>query len=141
MTPTFPQAALQKLVFDLLTASTNVTALADGIYDLPPPNPFNGPHQAYVSFGPVDVIVDDAECIVAGIHTLQLDCWSRQHTSVHCKRLTDAVYAALHEVTASLPDPNALVEMRVTLRQIMRDPDGLTTHGVLQLEADIEEAN
>jgi hypothetical protein len=133
-----PQAELQGLLWASLTADAGVMALADAVHDTVPPKPFAGPQKAYVSFGPSDVTDDGAECIIAGVHTLQLDCWSRQIGSVHCKRLTDAVCAALDEKPLELAD-NALAEIRVVLRQVMRDPDGLTTHGIIQVEAQIEE--
>lgn len=134
-----PQAELQKLVYDLLVGTPAVLAQADDVYDMVPPDPFSGVNQGYISFGATDVVVDDAECIVGGEYTLQIDCWSRQHTSVHCKRMVDAVYRTLHHPASASLSANALVDMEVTLRQVMRDPDGLTTHGLLQVTATIEE--
>jgi hypothetical protein len=133
-----PQAELQKLIYQTLSADTGVMTLADEIYDAVEPEPFAGPHQAYVSFGPTDVVEDDAECLTAGRHTFQIDCWSRQVGSRHCKELVDAVAHALHEQPLELTD-NALAEIYVDLRQVMRDPDGLTTHGVVQVTAMVEE--
>lgn len=134
-----PQAELQKLIYDVLIADADVMAQADAIYDAVPPDPWGGAHNGYVSFGPSDVIDDDAECITGGQHTFQIDCWSRQVGSPHCKRLVDAVSAALHEQPLTLTD-NALVEIYITLRQVLRDPDGLTTHGIIQVTALVEEA-
>lgn len=137
-TATYPAAEYQKALYDRLTADSAVMAQADGVYDAVPPKPWDGPHNGYISFGPADVVVDDAECIIAGLHTIQIDCWSRQVGSVHCKRMVDAVYACLHEAPISL-SVNALSQTRVVLRMTMQDPDGLTTHGLLQVEALIEE--
>jgi hypothetical protein len=135
---TNPQIELQKLIYDTLVADAAVTALVDGVYDFVPPECWDGPHNGYISFGPVDVVEDDAACITAGIHTFQIDCWSRQKNSTHCKRVVDTVYAALHQQPLQLTI-NALAEMGVILRQVFRDPDGLTTHGVIQVQAQIEE--
>jgi len=136
---TDPQTELQKLLYDTLTGDTNVMALADGVYDRVPPEPWAGPNKGYVSFGAADVINEDAECLTTGLHTVQIDCWSRQVGSVHCKRLVDAVYAVLHENSSLTLSVNALAQTRIILRQVFRDPDGLTTHGVIQVEASIEE--
>lgn len=133
-----PQAELQKLIFDTLKADATLTALTDDVYDAVPPEAWDGTINGYVSFGPTDVVIDDADCITGGQHTFQIDCWSRQVGSVHCKRMVDAVYAALHEQPLTLAD-NALVEIYVALRQVMRDPDGLTTHGIIQVTALIDE--
>jgi hypothetical protein len=131
------QVELQDLIHGTLMNDAVVMALVDGIYDRVPANAF-GPRKAYVSFGPSDVIEDDAECIVGGTHTFQIDCWSRAYGQVACKQIVDAVKNALHERDLELAD-NALVEIRVDFRRVMEDPDGLTTHGVVTVTAMIEE--
>jgi len=136
---TSPQAELQKLIYDTLKADAAVTSLTDGVYDSVPPQPWNDKaHNGYITFGPADVINEDAECIISGLHTIQIDCWSRQIGSVHCKRMVDAVYAALHAQPLVMSQ-NGLGGIAVILRQVFRDPDGLTTHGVVQVQADVQE--
>lgn len=133
------QAELQKLILDTLEANTAVMELSNGVYDRVPSSPW-GPDSinGYVSFGPADVVEDDADCIRGGEHTVQIDCWSRQVGMVHAKRMVDAVKAALHERELSMAQ-NALVEMRVTMRRVFPDPDGLTSHGIVIVSAAIEE--
>lgn len=132
------QAEFQKLVYETLLADTAVMALVDGIYDKVPANAF-GPKNAYIRFGPSAVTDDDSECIIAGDHALQLDCFSRAPGTVHCKKIVDAVKAALHERDLEMVDDNALVEIRVPFRQVFPDPDELTMHGVVRVEGMIEE--
>ncbi|NMG39887.1 DUF3168 domain-containing protein [Chelativorans sp. ZYF759] len=132
-------AELQKLILDTLTADTEVMAEVNGIYDRVPEKPWGTANQ-YISFGPSDVVEDDAECIVGGEHTFQIDCWSRRVGMVHCRRLVDRVKAALHEKDLELAE-NALVQIRVTFRRILGDPDPLTTHGVVTVQALIEETD
>lgn len=130
-------AALQKLIYDTLKADVAVMALVNGVYDSVPSDAW-GERNAYISFGTIDVVEDDAECITGGSFAMNIDCWSRQVGSVHCKRIVDAVKAALHNLDAELPN-HGLVQMRVTLRRVFADPDGKTMHGVVTVEADIEE--
>jgi len=132
---------LQKLLFDTLKGDTAVMALAEDVYDAVPPDPFDpwGAKKAYISFGPEDAYNEDAECQTNSVHTVQIDCWSRQVGSVHCKRMVDAVYAVLHDNSSLALSQNALQQIQVVLRQVLRDPDGLTTHGVLQVQAMIQE--
>ncbi|MCO6386353.1 DUF3168 domain-containing protein [Aliihoeflea sp. 40Bstr573] len=133
------QAELQKLILDTLKADAAVMALANGAYDRVPSSPW-GPDSinGYISFGPTDVVEDDADCIISGEHTVQIDCWSRQVGMVHAKRMVDAVKAALHEQELTLAE-SALVDMRVTMRRVVADPDGLTSHGIVMIRAMIEE--
>lgn len=130
-------AELQKLIFDTLKANAAVMAIANGVYDRVPSSPY-GTRTAYISFGPSDVVDDGADCIDAGIYTFQVDAWSIAVGQVECKRLVDAIKDALHERELSLTE-NALAEIRVDFRRILKDPDGLTTHGVVTVTAFIEE--
>lgn len=133
------QAELQKLILDTLKADAAVMALANGVYDRVPSSPW-GPDaiNGYISFGPTDVVDDDADCIRSGEHSVQIDCWSRRPGMVHAKRMVDAVKAALHKQELTLTE-NALVDLRVTMRRVVPDPDGLTSHGIVMITAMIEE--
>lgn len=131
------QVEIQKLIRDTLLANVAVVALVEGVHDRVPDEPW-GSKAAYISFGPVDVVEDDADCIIGGIHAVQIDCWSRQVGSVHCKHIVDAVKAALHGKPLQLPS-YGLVQVRVPMRRVFADPDGLTTHGVVSVEIDAEE--
>jgi hypothetical protein len=129
-------ADLQKLIFDRLVADTGVHAIvADRIFD-------NRPDVATfpcITFGPSDVVEDDAECITGRIETIQLDCWARSNARVNAvKPLVDAVKTALHLFHAE-PESSALVELRVIAMRTFMDPDGLTAHGVVTVQAIMEE--
>jgi len=132
-----PQAELQKLLYDTLRLNAGIMALAGGIYDRVPADAFKT-KTAYVSFGPTDVVDDGADCITSGLHSFQLDVWSRAVGQVEAKQLVDLISKALHEQELVLTD-NALAEIRVDFRRVFTDPDGLTTHGVVSVTASIED--
>lgn len=127
---------LQGLIFAKLTNSADLGIMCgDRVYDNVP----SKPEYPYISFGPSDYRPDDVECISGRVETFQLDCWSRDNGKKReARRLTDAVKSALHNVDGDLGD-NALVNMRVVLVRVLDDPDGITAHGVVQVEARIEE--
>ncbi len=127
--------ALQDAVLNALKADATVAGLIVGrVYDrIPATAKF-----PYVSLGPYDFASDDAECIDAGEHTLQVDVWSQKVGRVEAKQITDAVRRALHKHEADL-GAYALVEMRVDFTQVIGDPDGLTSHGIVRVTAMIEE--
>jgi len=127
--------AFQKLVYDALRADAELAGLIGGrIYDRVP----DKLRFPYVSFGAHDFVLDDADCILAGTHTLQVDVWSRAVGKVDAKTITDAVRRLLNGYEADMGD-FGLVEMRVELAQVLADPDGLTSHGIVQVTAMIEE--
>lgn len=127
---------LQALIYNRLTTNAGVTAIVGTrVYDNPPSNA----DFPYVSFGPSDVVEDDADCITGRIETIQIDCWSRyQGGFKEVKSLADAVKKALHRYNGALT-VNALVEMTVQSVRHFRDPDGITSHGVVTVQAIVEE--
>lgn len=128
--------ALQKLIFDTLVASAAVHAeVADRVYDNVPETRV----YPYLSFGPTQEIQDDAECIDGEAHAFQIDVWDRsQGRLVKAKKINGIVKAALHDADLVLPDPYALSFIRVTSTRSFLDPDGITSHGVVTVEAMIE---
>lgn len=134
---TAPALELQGLIIATLRGDAAVSALVDGIYDRPPADRWAGAHKAYISLGPSDVLIDDADCVNGETVTAQVDVWSQQPGQVECKRICAAVKAALHDRDLVLTD-NALVQMTLDLTRIMADPDGITTHGAMQFTAMIE---
>ncbi|WP_411036156.1 DUF3168 domain-containing protein [Shinella sp. BYT-45] len=128
--------SFQDLVLARLLASAEVTSIVgDRIVD------GNDDDLAYpnITFGPSDFTPEDADCIRGREETLQLDCWTRDAGKKWpCRRLVDAVKGALHDAEGELA-AGALVLMRVDLVRVFPDPDGITTHGVVQVTAVIEE--
>lgn len=129
-----PDLELQGEILKRLKADAGVAALVNGrIYDTVPTNAT----FPYVSYGPSDLVTDDAECIVAfeGFH--QIDAYSRQPGYPEVKKIADAVRVALHDAPLKLPT-NALVFIEHRSTRYVRDPDGLTSHAIIQLETAIE---
>jgi hypothetical protein len=130
-----PDLEIQGEVVKRLKADPAVTALVNGrIYDSVP----STATFPYVSYGPSDLVTDDAECITAfsGFH--QLDAWSRAVGYPEVKKIADAVRRSLHDAPLALPS-NALVFFEHRSTRYVRDPDGLTSHAVIQLESGIEQ--
>lgn len=136
---------LQTLVYNTLQADVALAALlpdavdvnhgGKAIYDRAP----EGEPFPRITFGPSDVVPEDYECITAREETLEIDIWSRHDGGYkEAKKIADTVKDALHEQDFE-PDNHALVEMHVTGIRHFRDPDGLTSHGVVTLRALIEE--
>lgn len=125
---------LQRYLYAKLRTVPEVLTLAGGrVYDRVPDNTT----FPYVSFGPSDIVDDGAECIEAETHTIQLDVWSRAVGKGECKNITDGVKKALIRDMPTISD-NAIVEMTVPYCQVVSDPDGLTSHGIIQVEIKVE---
>lgn len=132
-------AEIQKLAFDTLTGNSDVMALVNGVYDNIPSSPF-GSKTAYLSFGPSDTNdVGSPDCATSLEATLQIDVWSRAVGSVECKKLVDLVRKAFTNQIFTLTE-NALVDAKVVLTRVFKDPDGVTSHGVVQVSFLVDEA-
>jgi hypothetical protein len=129
-------AELQKLVYDTLVADASVSALvSDRIYDGAPSDRV----FPCVTFGPTSSVSDELQCIDSRQETVQLDVWSRDSGRMRpCKEICDAVRKALHLASLSL-STNHLVRIRVDGIRVFMDADGVTSHGVVVVEADLEE--
>lgn len=129
-----PDLELQGAIVSRLKADAGVIALVgDRVFDTVP----SGAPFPYVSYGPVDNLSDDADCITGFDITVQIDVWSRAVGFPEAKRISNAVRAALHDAPITLSvNALALIEHRQT--RTIRDPDGLTSHAAMTFNALIE---
>jgi hypothetical protein len=67
-----------------------------------------------------------------------LHVWDRSPNLVSIKAIAGAIRSAVHGVDLAL-DEGRLLDLKATGARYLRDPDGLTAHGVVTLEALIEE--
>lgn len=122
---------LQKLIVARLREA--VPSVQGRVYDNPPETA----EMPYVSIGPSYWSTDDAECIEGRSEVVQIDVWaSNRPNKAAAKDATDEVSAALKGWAS---DAIAMHPLRVVLVRVMDDPQAGVAHGVVQVEALIEE--
>lgn len=132
---TSPSLELQGAIVARLKADAAVTGLIGSrVYDRVP----DAGTFPYVSFGPEQILPDDADCITGFEISMQIDAWSRGVGFPEVKRIAEAVRAALHAVELTLMD-NALVSFEHRQTRIFRDPDGITNHAAIEFVALVEQ--
>lgn len=131
-------AELQDAVIAALLADATVAAAVLGrVYDEPPPA--SGRKFPNITIGGGDAGIEDLECITLRLESLQVDVWTRENGRKRpARELTDAVVNALHLQDLPLAT-HALAHLQVEAVRVMRDPDGITAHGVVTLAAEIEQ--
>ena len=128
-------ASIQTLIVQTLKGNAAVKGLVgDRVYDH---RPALSAFPA-ISIGPSDAVIEDADCVRMRTETVQVDCWTRNDGATRAAReLADEAVAALHLVSGELSDGQE-VTMRVLTVRALRDPDGVTGHGVVTLEIETE---
>lgn len=137
---TSPTYELQGAIVQRLKNDPALSAMIGGrIYDQVPRE--NGQVSAqfpYVSLGPTDEVSDDAECVTGFEVSIQIDVWSRATGFPECRQIIDLVRRALLNEELELSD-NSLVDFTHRMTQTLRDQDGLTSHGVMNFVAVVEQ--
>ncbi|WP_455918853.1 DUF3168 domain-containing protein [Ensifer canadensis] len=128
---------LQVAIVTRLKADAGLSALVNGVYDQPPSTAWATPKEGYVSIGEAQFIRDDATCIYGGDVYLTLHAWSRKVGFPECKEIADAVVESLHLAPMTLTTWR-LVSIMHRQTRVFRNSDGLTSHGVIDLVANVE---
>ena len=123
---------LRRIIMDRLIEQ--VPDVAGRIYD----RAIEATQYPYITLGPSYWTDDSAECIHARSQTVQIDIWHDSNKGV-VEDVVDDVSAALD----GWADQDALTmhPLRVTLVRVMDDPEPGIVHGVVQVEAEVEDAN
>ena len=66
--------------------------------------------------------------------TINIHIWSQYKGSKQTKEIMDKVHDLLHDSNLSVTGFN-LINLRFEYSDIMRDPDGITRHGVMRFRA------
>lgn len=99
--------------------------IGDRVYDQPPTSPM----FPYITLGEDQTIPDRASDYDGSDVTMTIHAWSRGIGFPEVKRIMDAIRASLTTATLTLSG-HRLVDMAMTDSRVLRDPDGLTNHGV-----------
>lgn len=130
-----PDLELQGVIIAALKADPVVASLVgDRVFDTVTPDA----DFPYITYGPTSSVEDDADCITGHDLAIQINTWSREVGYPEAKRINDAIRACLHNSETVTLAQNALVYLQHRQTQTQRDPDGITSHGILQFEAFIE---
>ncbi|MEC9346062.1 MAG: DUF3168 domain-containing protein [Pseudomonadota bacterium] len=118
--------AIRKAAYAALVADSDVGALVgDRIYDAPP----EGVTFPYVQLGDSIVTDNDTQTVNGSEEDLVLHTWSRQRGRKETDQVQAAIYGALHRQDLQISGQTLILCNR-TFEQVLRDPDGVTYHGV-----------
>jgi len=116
--------AVQTAVYNALNGNSSLTSSVSGIYDFVP----ESTTFPYVKVGDQTIVDDGTKDKKGSDFTLIVHTFSRYRGSKEIKEIMSLVYDILHE--SSLTISGAMNNMRFEFSDIIKESDGLTTHGV-----------
>jgi len=125
------QFALQTAIYTKLSTDNELTVTlgAKVFDDIPEETAY-----PYVQIGE-DVAGDWSTKDATGSEiTVHLDVWSRYRGSLELKNIMDRIHTLLHDSSLSVTGTN-FINMRFEFSDTIRDPDGITRHGVMRFRA------
>ena len=124
------QFALQSSIYTALNVSAITTTLACGVYD----EVVEGNSYPFITLGEETAIDYSTNNLVGAETTINVHIWSRYKGSKETKEIMDKIHDLLHDVSLTVSGVN-LINLRFEYSDIMRDPDGITRHGVMRFRA------
>ena len=124
------QFALQSSIYTALNVSAITSTLSCGVYD----EVIDGNSYPFITMGEETAIDYSTKNLVGAETTINIHIWSRYKGSKQTKEIMDKVHDLLHDISLSVTGVN-LINLRFEYSDIMRDPDGVTRHGVMRFRA------
>ena len=125
------QFALQTAIYSTLSNDNNLTStLGAGVFD----EVTEGATYPFVALGEETAIDYGTKDLVGGETTINIHIWSQYKGSKETKNIMDRIHDLLHDSDISVSGFN-LINLRFEYSDIMRDPDGVTRHGVMRFRA------
>ena len=125
------QFALQSTIYSALNNDNTLTStLGAGVFD----EVTEGTTYPFVAIGEDTVTDFGTKTEDGGQFTINIHVWSQYTGSKETKNIMDRIHDLLHDSSLSVTGFN-LVNLRFEFSDILRDPDGVTRHGVMRFRA------
>lgn len=128
---TVGQFELQTAIYSALSGDSNLTStLGASVFDEVP----DQSSYPFVALGEETVVEYDTKDLDGASHTINIHVWSQYKGAKQTKQIMDRIHTLLHDSSLSVSGFN-LIRMQFEFSDIMRDPDGVTRHGVMRFRA------
>ena len=125
------QFALQTTIYSTLSSDNTLTStLSAGVYD----EVSESATYPFVSLGEETAIDYSTKDTNGGETTINIHTWSQYKGAKQTKQIMDRIHDLLHDSNLTVSGFN-LINLRFEYSDIMRDPDGVTRHGVMRFRA------
>jgi len=125
------QFALQSAIYSRLNGDNTLTSThGAGVYD----EVQEGNSYPFITIGEETAIDYSTKDVDGGELTINIHVWSQYKGSKETKTIMDRIHDLLHDYSLNVTGYN-LINSRFEYSDIMRDPDGVTRHGVMRFRA------
>ena len=125
------QFALQTTIYSTLNGDNTLTnTLGAGVFD----EVVENASYPFVSLGEETAVDYSTKDLDGGEFTVNIHVWSQYKGSKQTKEIMDRIHDLLHDSSLSVSGFN-LANLRFEFSDILRDPDGITRHGVMRFRA------
>lgn len=124
------QFALQEAIYSAL----NVSAITSDLNCAVVNEPTNDQSYPFIQLGEDRVDDYSTKVEAGGEYELNFDIWSQYKGSKECKQIMDKIHDLLHDSNISVTGFN-LVNIQLDYSDILKDPDGVTRHGIMRFRA------
>ena len=128
---TIKQFALQEALYARLNNDSTLTSTyGAAVYDEVP----EGSGFPYVAIGESTALDYSTNDVTGSENTLVFHVWSQYRGAKETKNIMDRLHDLLHDYSLSVTGAN-LINLRFEFSDLVRDPDGITRHGVMRFRA------
>jgi|TARA_R100000231_G_scaffold113462_1_gene84258 hypothetical protein len=125
------QFALQTTIYSTLSSDNTLTnTLGAGVFD----EVVENATYPFVALGEETAIDYSTKDLDGGEFTINIHVWSQYKGAKETKEIMDRIHDLLHDSSLSVSGFN-LANLRFEFSDILRDPDGITRHGVMRFRA------
>lgn len=125
------QFPLQQAIYSKLNGDSNLTStLGCSVFDDVP----QGSSFPYITLGEETVTDYSTATDTGGENMVNIHVWSRDHGSKQTKEIMDRVHTLLHDSSLTVTGFNS-INNRFEFSDVMRDPDGITRHGIMRFRS------
>ena len=125
------QFALQTTIYSTLSSDNTLTnTLGAGVFD----EVVENATYPFVALGEETAIDYSTKDLDGGEFTINIHVWSQYKGAKQTKEIMDRIHDLLHDSSLSVSGFN-LANLRFEFSDILRDPDGITRHGVMRFRA------
>jgi hypothetical protein len=128
------QIPVQAAIYAALTANSYISTNNIGVYDMVP----KGTSTPFITIGDMTTVDNSTMGIFRQTISLMIHSWDQDLSQLKLKTMMGAILDTLHDQPLTLSSGHYVSIIRYMSSQVLKDPDGLTVHGIQKFNINVE---